>query len=128
MFGAGVDGVLDEVLGLIRSVVAGVELDALEPQDAARGVERCAGAERLLAALRVLATVTLSDKALWRREGFRSAAAWMASRTGTAVGPAIASLEMADRLGDLPVVAAAFRGGLLSEAQAREIAEVACEV
>src|SRR6185295_7071604 len=39
-----------------------------------------------------------------------------------------ASVEMADRLVDLPVVAAAFRGGLLSEAQAREIAEVGSAV
>jgi len=52
----------------------------------------------------------------------------VASKTGTAVGTAIATMEMADRLGDLPVVAAAFRAGLLSEAQAREIAEVATEV
>jgi hypothetical protein len=37
-------------------------------------------------------------------------------------------MEMADRLEDLPVVAAAFRAGLLSEAQAREIAGVASEV
>lgn len=128
MFGAGVDSPLDEVLGSIRSVVAGVELDVLEPQEAARVVEQCAEAERLLAALRVLATATLPDKALWRREGFRSAAAWMASKTGTAVGTAIATMEMADRLGDLPLVAAAFRAGWLSEAQAREIAEVASEV
>jgi hypothetical protein len=128
MFDAGVDSPLDEALASIRSVVAGVEFDGLEPQDAARVVEQCAEAERLLAALRVLATATLHDKALWRREGFRSAAAWMASKTGSAVGTAIATMEMADRLGDLPVLAAAFRAGLLSEAQAREIAEVASEV
>lgn len=128
MFGVGVDSILDEVMSSVRSLVAGAELDGLEPQDAARVVERCAEAERLLAALRVLATATLQDSALWRREGFRSAAAWMASKTGTAVGTAIATMEMADRLGDLPVVAAAFRAGLLSEAQAREIAEVASEV
>ena len=35
---------------------------------------------------------------------------------------------MADRLADLPVVAEAFRNGLLSEAQAREIAGVAYDV
>jgi hypothetical protein len=45
-----------------------------------------------------------------------------------AVGPAIATLEMAGLLEDLPALAAAFREGRLSEAQAREIAEVASEV
>jgi hypothetical protein len=115
-------------LPLIRLVVGGVEVDGLDAQVAARLVEQCAEAERLLAALRVLATATLQDKALWRREGFRSAAAWMAAKTGTAVGTAISTMEMAERLEDLPVVAAAFRAGALSEAQAREIAAVASEV
>ena len=84
--------------------------------------------EKRLAALRVAATATLQNKALWRREGFRSAAQWMASKTGTAVGTAITTMEMADRLADLPVVAEAFRSGMLSEAQAREIAAVAYDV
>ena len=65
---------------------------------------------------------------MWRREGYRSVAAWMAAKTGTAVGPAIAALEMAALLADLPVVAEAFRAGQLSEAQTREIAAAAAEV
>ena len=125
---AGVDSSLGELLDRIRAVVPQVEVDGLEASVAAEIVERCAEAERLFAALRVLAAATLEDKALWRREGFRSAAAWMASKTGTAVGPAIATLEMAGLLEDLPVLAGAFRQGLLSEAQAREIADVAADV
>jgi hypothetical protein len=128
MFGAGVDGPLGEVLASVRSLVAEFEADGLAAHEAARVVEQCAEAERLLAALRVLAATTLEDKALWRREGFRSVAAWMASKTGTAVGPAIATMEMAGLLADLPVVAEAFRAGRLSEVQAREIAAVASEV
>ena len=127
MFDAGVDP-LGELLCSIRSLAAGAEFDSLDAPVAARLAERCAEAERLLAAIRVLATASLQDKALWRREGFRSAAAWMASKTGTAVGTAIRTLEMADQLPDLPVVAEAFRAGMLSEAQAREIVEVAAEV
>ena len=127
MFDAGVDP-LDEVLASVRSLVAGFEVDGLAAHEAAAVVERCAEAERLLAWLRVSAAATLEDKALWRREGFRSVAAWMASKTGTAVGPAIATMEMAALLADLPVVAEAFRAGRLSEAQAREIAAVAAEV
>jgi uncharacterized protein DUF222 len=127
MFGAGVDP-LGEVLAAVRSLVAGFEVDGLDAHEAAQVVEECAEAERLLAALRVLAAATLEDKALWRREGFRSVAAWMASKTGTAVGPAVATMEMAGLLADLPVVAEAFRSGRLSEVQAREIAAVASEV
>ena len=128
MFVAGADSLLGEVLGSIRSVVAGVEVGDLDALSAASLVEECAEGERLLAALRVLATASLEDKALWRREGFRSAAAWMAAKTGTAVGTAIRTLEMAGQLADLPVLAEAFRTGRLSEAQAREIADVAAEV
>lgn len=127
MLDAGVDP-LDEVLAAIRSLVAGFEVDGLDAHKAAQVVEQCAEAERLLAALRSLVAATLEDKALWRREGFRSVAAWMASKTGTAVGPAIATMEMVSLLADLPVVAEAFRAGRLSEAQAREIAAVASEV
>src|SRR2546423_15382539 len=87
MFDAGVEGPMDAVLGSIRSLVAGVEVDGLEAPVAARVVEQCAEAERLLAALRVLTTGTLQDKAVWRRGGVRSAAAWVAAQTGTAGGP-----------------------------------------
>jgi hypothetical protein len=125
---AGVDSPLGELLPLVRSVVSGIDVGGLDAPVAARVVEDCAELERLLAAVRVLAAKSLEDKALWRREGFRSAAAWMASKTGTAVGTAIATLEMAGLLGELPVLAAAFLDGRLSEAQAREIAEVASEV
>src|SRR5207245_9700738 len=64
----------------------------------------------------------------WRREGCRSAAAWMAAQAGTPVGPAIATMEMAGLLDDLPVVAAAFRAGRLSGAQAKEVVDAAAEV
>jgi hypothetical protein len=125
---AGVDSPLGELLNLIRSAVAGVGVGGLETDEAARVVEDCAEAERLFAALRVFAAATLETKALWRREGFRSAAHWMASKTGTALWPAIASMEMVSQLSELPMVCEAFRAGQLSEAQAREIAAVGSEV
>jgi hypothetical protein len=53
--------------------------------------------------------------------GDRSAAHWLARRTGTTVAEAKAKLEVADRLTDLPTTAEAFRAGLLSEQQAREV-------
>ena len=125
MLTAGVTSPMGELLPFVRSAVSGVDVDALEVSEAARLVEECAEAERLLAALRVVVTTTLENKAVWRREGYRSVAAWMAAKTGTPVGSAVATLEMAKLLQDLPALAAAFRDGRLSEAQAREIAAVA---
>jgi Domain of unknown function (DUF222) len=124
----GVESPLGELLALVRSVVGGVDVDGLDVPEAVRLVEECAEAERLLAALRVVVTVSLENKAVWRREGFRSVAAWMAAKAGTSVGPAVATLEMAKLLEKFPRLAAAFRDGLLSEAQAKEIAEVVSEV
>ena len=127
MFDAGVDTPLDELLPVIHSIAGSVDVEHLDVTLAARLVEQCAEAERVLAALRVLAAATLQDRAVWRREGFRSVAEWMASKTGGAVGPAIDALGMVEHLPDLPVVAEAFRGGRLSAAQAVEIVDVASE-
>jgi hypothetical protein len=127
MLDAGVDSSLG-ALPLVRSLVSGVDVDRLEVPEAVRVVEECAQVERLCAALRVVVTATLENKSVWRRDGARSLAAWMAGKTGTTVGSAKASLEMAGLLGDLRALAMAFRDGLLSEVQAREIAEVASEV
>jgi hypothetical protein len=86
MFDAGVDGPLSKLVSSARSLAAEFEGENLQAHEAARLVEQCAEAERLLAAIRMFAASTLEDKALWRREGFRSVAAWMAAKTGTAVG------------------------------------------
>ncbi|HVW33745.1 MAG TPA: DUF222 domain-containing protein, partial [Acidimicrobiia bacterium] len=128
MVDAGVDRPLGELLSAIRSVVGGVDVDGLDVTVAARLVEDCAEAERVMAALRVTVAATLENAAFWRREGYRSVGSWMAAKTGTSVGPSIASIEMAGHLKGLPLLAAAFRDGRLSEAQAREIADVAADV
>ena len=128
MLDTGVDSPLGEFLPLAHSVVGGVDVRRLEVPEAARLVEECAEVERLFAALRVVAAATLENTTVWRREGFRSLGAWMASKTGTTVGPANAILEMVGLLDELAALKAAFCEGRLSDLQAREIAEVASEV
>jgi uncharacterized protein DUF222 len=121
-----VDNVVD-VLGMLRPLVEELDVDSLEPRTAAKLVERFVEVEQLAAAGRVLVTRAYDRSERWRFEGFRSAAAWMAAKAGTPVGPAIATMEMAGLLDDLPAVAAAFRAGRLSEAQMKEIADAASE-
>src|SRR5678816_2769315 len=99
---AGVENPLGPLLALVRSVAGGVAVGELGVPEAAQLVEACAETERVLAALRIVATAGLENSAVWRREGFRSVAAWMAAKTGTAVGPAVKTLEMAKLLDDLP--------------------------
>ena len=81
MSAAGVDSPLGELLPLIRSVVSEVDVAGLEVPEAASLVEECAEAERFFAALRVVAAAPLENAAVWRREGFRSVAAWMGRAT-----------------------------------------------
>ncbi|HEY3240852.1 MAG TPA: DUF222 domain-containing protein [Acidimicrobiia bacterium] len=121
------DNVVD-VLGKLRPVVGDLDVEALDPEVAAGLVGLFVEIEQLAAAGRVLATRAVERGDRWRREGFRSAAAWMAAQAGTPVRPAIATMEMARLLDGLPVVAAAFRAGRLSEVQAREIVDAAAEV
>src|SRR5690349_15556339 len=111
MFDAGVDTPLDGLLAEIHLVVGGFEPRDLDVAVGARVVEQCAEAERVLAALRVVVAAGLKDRLFWRREGFRSVAAWMAAKTGTAVGPAVDAVEMAEQLDGLPLLAEAFRAG-----------------
>jgi hypothetical protein len=121
------DNVVD-VLGKLRPVVGQLDVKALDPEAAADLVELFVEIEQLAMAGRVLATQAVARGDLWRRDGFRCAAAWMAAKTGTPAGPAIRTMEMADLLAGLPVVAAAFRSGRLSEMQAKEIVDAAAEV
>jgi hypothetical protein len=51
----------------------------------------------------------------------------MAAKAGLPLAQAIASMEMAHRLDQLPATAETFRDGRLSEAQAREISAAAVE-
>src|SRR5919198_6024407 len=99
-----VDNVVD-VLGKLRPLVAGLDVDSLDYRSAAQLVEAFVEVEQLAAAGRVLATRAYDRSEVWRLQGFRSAAAWMAAKAGTPVGPAIATMEMARLLDDLPLVA-----------------------
>ncbi|HEX5614617.1 MAG TPA: DUF222 domain-containing protein [Acidimicrobiia bacterium] len=118
------DGVRRAVVGM-RGCVAGLDPAALSPADAVVLVGLMAELERLAGAGRALAAGRAAESGVWEREGFRSPAHWLASRSGTSVGAAVSTLEMARRLDEQPVVDAAVRAGTLSLAQATEISSVA---
>src|ERR1700692_1862332 len=76
--------------------------DRVTSAQAASLVEVFAEIERLAAAGRVLYAKRGADSSGGRDEGHRSAAAWMAAKTKTGMGEAMASLETAEALGSLP--------------------------
>ncbi len=121
------DNVVD-ALETLRQVVGDLDARSLDSDVAAELVSLFVQIENVSSAGRVVATQAVARSGLWRREGFRSAAAWMAAKSGIPVPPAIRTMEMADRLQQLPLVASAYRAGHLSDVQAKEIVDAAAEV
>src|SRR5712692_9541420 len=116
---------LQDVEAALREVVAGLEPEALQADAASGLVDVFARIEKLAGAGKALAARRVADSNLWRGAGERSAAHWLARRGGISIGSALATLETAARLPELPALDAAVRGGELSAVQASEIASAA---
>lgn len=107
------DQLREWVADLEPGLLAGA--DARELLDVMSDVKRLAGAAELLLAKRVAETDA------WEGAGDRSAAHWLARRTGVSVGEAKAKLETVAQLRELPDTAEAFRAGKLSHQQAEAV-------
>src|SRR5438874_889362 len=109
----------------LREFVAALEPETLPAEAAVGLVDTFATIEKLGAAGKALAARRVAESNLWRGVGERSAAHWLARRSGTSIGSAMSTLETAARLPELPAVDAAMRAGELSSVQANEIASAA---
>jgi len=109
----------------LRALVGDLEPRCLRGEDAARFLSLFAEAERLAGVGKALMARRVEETSLHTREGHRSAAEYVAAKTGTSVGAAGRELETARRLENLPETSQAWRNGKLSEAQAKEIASAA---
>ena len=81
--------------------------------------------ERVCAAMKALLARRIDETKVWREDGHRDAAHWVADATGETVGAAARTLETARALDQLPDTDAAFRAGKLSGTQAVEITATA---
>ena len=109
----------------IEAVVRDFEPGLLDGRGAVRAVERFAKLEHLGAAGTALAAKRVDETRAYRESGAQTTAAWLATKSGIAVGAAGRALGVVDALGELPVTDAAFRAGRISEVQAHEIAGAA---
>ncbi len=116
----------------VRSAVAALERVAreldpslLDGHDAADLFEIFGRGERVCAAATALLARRVDETGVWRGNGHRSAAHWVAEATGETVGAAARALATARALDELPATADAFRAGELSEVQAAEITSAA---
>ncbi len=81
--------------------------------------------ERLASSARVLLSKRAAESEQWKRDGFRSAAEWLANQQGTTTGRAKADLETSGLLDGLEGTRDALRDGLLSPDQAGAVADAA---
>ena len=103
---------------------------ALEPAclgavAAERALEDVTAIAHMAATAKALLAARVADGGAWKREGHRSPADHIAKKTGSSVGAAIDDLKRAERLAELPGVAAAARRGELSPEQASAVAGAA---
>jgi len=107
--------------------LADADPDRVTTAQAAELVALFAEIERLGSSGKVLYARRAAQSLVWRDQGHRSPAAWMAATTGTGLGEAIGALETSAALGSLPETAEALRRGALSAPQLRVIAGAAKE-
>lgn len=102
--------------------------EVLEPNTAAKLVEVFGRIERLGAAGKALAARRVADSGVWKKDGDRSPAHWLAKKVGTGVGQAVATIETARRITELPETLEAVKAGELSEVQAKEVVQAASAI
>src|SRR4051812_48092061 len=106
-------------------MVRSFDADAISCDDAVELVDWFSAVERLAVAGKTLAAAKAASGSAWRDAGDRSAADWLAKKTGTTVGDARAVLATGAALPDAPATDAALRAGQLSGRQAEAIAPAA---
>src|SRR5581483_1207066 len=92
---------------------------------AQRVVCATADIERFASAIKTLAMRRVDESGVWRTDGARTPAGWLANTTGATWGEAIGTVELGEQLERLPAVADAARRGVLSPAKTRMIADAA---
>ena len=115
---------LSEAISLLESFVATFEPGRYSGDDAAVLVERFTRGEHLCATGKALSAKRATETDLHRKDGHRSAAEWLAKKTGESLGQAAGSLQLADQMEHHRELGDALRSGELSHARARQVADV----
>jgi hypothetical protein len=111
------------VLHTLRSIVGALDPSTLTGPQAVRLLDWFTAIERLAAAGRALVAARAAETNQWRGGTDRSAADWLANRTGTTTGQARRSIETGERVKRLPKTDEALRRGTLSLDQAAAVTD-----
>ena len=116
---------LESVVGVLAELSGEFDARLLSGQQAGRVVCAAEEIERYSLVLKTLAVRRVDESGVWRVDGSRSPQKWLANKTGTSLGEAYRTVELAEQLEELPEVSAAARQGVLSPVQTRMIASAA---
>ncbi len=109
----------------LDEILREVDPETLHAADAEQLYEHAARIEAKAGSLRVLCAGRAAQGDSWRRQGFRSAAHYLAARTGAPVREAADAVATSGRLDWLPDVEDALRAGQLTPARTKVVAEAA---
>ena len=112
--------VIREHVDRLRAELAGLAPTALSGADAAAVVAVGVEIERLGAATCTRYARRVAETKAY--DGYKSAANWLAAKTGESTGAAQGLLDVAEKLAEAPLVDEAFSDGRLSLAQAKIVA------
>ena len=106
-------GQVADAIDALAAAVRSLNVAVITGDNAAGLTELFARGERLCLAGKALTARRATVCGEWSRRGFRSREEWLASVSGTPMGPARAVLEVADRMVALPEFEEAVKGGEL---------------
>lgn len=110
---------------VLREVVAGLDPDAVLAAEAPDVWALFDQGEKLCSAAKLLVARKVEESWVWKEAGMRSAAEYLALRSGTTRQAAREALRSSERLTQLPHVEDALRRGELSAPQTHVIADAA---
>jgi len=116
---------VEQATALLAGVVADLDPSRLTGPDASKLYELFAGVERLSMAGKTLLAPRIDDSGVWRDTGHRTPAAMLAELEGVPTGQARNTLEVGQRLHQLPGTEDALRSGVLSGAKVSELSGAA---
>jgi len=109
----------------LRDFLAGLPVDTMTGVQCTEVLEFGTKVERLGVAIRMVMAPKVEESFVWRQEGFKTAASYLAQKTGTSPGQAHGVLETARQLGELPATARCLVSGDFSVEQVTAIAGAA---
>ncbi|MGH2809922.1 MAG: DUF222 domain-containing protein, partial [Actinomycetota bacterium] len=98
---------------LMKAFAGDLDVEVLDPGFATDILVGVCELEKICAAVKTLVSHRAAAASDWKAKGERSAAHWLARRTGTSVGNAATVLETGQRLASLPQTQKAFKAGQL---------------